>query len=135
MRKLILTPQKDFSAALPTGALAAVQDSPAAAYAALPPNQPAQVDVRWVCSPGEYTYLRAFHRLVGGGSLPFLIDLVLDGGDLMEYRARFVPGSLRLDRAEGNLRSCRASLEVALADPSTVGPDADAALVASYGAA
>lgn len=71
------------------------------------------VSVSWTFDPTEYRYFRAFYRSVlGRGSTPFLIDLVIDHALLEEYTAYFVPGSVTLGQQRGLAYEVRAQLEV-----------------------
>lgn len=84
------------------------------------------VSVQWRANRGEFEYLEAFFRTAVPGSLPFLIDLLIDEADLLEYQARLIPGSKRLSAMQGNLRVVDAVLEVR---PLPADPVYDAALV------
>lgn len=95
---------------------------------------PSEVNVTFHLDAGDYLYWRAFFRTVlVEGSLPFLIDLLLDYPDLVEHEAKIVPGSTRLSGTRGLLYVVQARLEV---KPMPMDADYDLALamlVANYG--
>lgn len=71
-----------------------------------------RVSVRWVFDPTQYRYFRAFyHSLLGRGSEPFLIDLVLDYAEPTEHKAYFVPGTVRLSEQRGHYYGVTVELE------------------------
>lgn len=71
-----------------------------------------KVSVRWVFDPTQYRYFRAFyHSLLGRGSEPFLIDLVLDYAEPTEHIAYFTPGTVRLAEQRGHYYGVTAELE------------------------
>lgn len=88
-----------------------------------------RVSVQWRLGRTEHEYLEAFLRSEVPGSLPFLIDLILDGPDLAEYTARLMPGSKRLSSVQGLLRAVDAVLEVR---PRPTDTELDLALVALF---
>lgn len=69
--------------------------------------------VQWTLTPTEYQYLDSFFKHIKNGSLPFLIDLILDGPVMLEYTAKFVPGSYKLAKQSGLTYIVSAELEVA----------------------
>jgi hypothetical protein len=70
------------------------------------------VRCRWLLSQEQYFYLRAFYRsTVLNGSLPFLIDLLLDIPTLTEHTAYF-KNEPRLNRVQGHMHQVQADLEV-----------------------
>lgn len=88
------------------------------------------VNVRWIVDPLGLQYLRSFfNTTLKGGSLPFLIDLILDGGDLTEHEAHFIPGTLKDGEVSGNLSFVTAQLE---AVPLPVDDEANDSLVMLY---
>lgn len=90
----------------------------------------ARVSASWSLPPEEANYLLAFRRSsVNYESEPFLIDLCIDGADLREYQAKFIPGSFRLVGYRGNERSYTAELEV---KPVREDADYDAGLVLMF---
>lgn len=75
-----------------------------------------QVGVTWELNPIDYGRLYAAYRnLTASGSVPFLIDLVLDG-TLQEHECHFMPGSFGLRSMEGFSYTCGATLEVTPVD-------------------
>lgn len=72
----------------------------------------ARVNCTWVCSPAQFLYLRAFYQsATKSGSLPFLVDLVLDSPLIGEHQATFVPGSFKLGGVQGYAHTVQAQLE------------------------
>ena len=71
-----------------------------------------RVRCRWKLSQEEYLYFRAFYRsTILNGSLPFLIDLLLDWPLLTEHTAYF-DGEPKLSRISGHMHQVQADLEV-----------------------
>lgn len=89
-----------------------------------------KASVQWRLARVEHEYLEAFFRSAVPGSLPFLIDLILDGPDPAEYTARLIPGSKRLTGVPGLLRVVDAVLEVR---PRPTDAEFDLAVVALFG--
>ena len=88
------------------------------------------LNVRWQANSTDYQFLQAFYRSVSkNGSLPFLIDLVIDYSQLREYRAYFIPGSFRLASQAGHTYNVSAQLEVLAIDRDE---DYDEAFIAAY---
>lgn len=76
--------------------------------------------------PGEYQYWRAFFRgPIAEGSLPFLMDLLLDLPELTEHEVKLASAP-RLSGQRGLLHVVQLRLEV---KPLSADPDADAAVV------
>ncbi len=94
-------------------------------------NAAGTVAVQWECTPLQFQYLESFMRTTARRTLPFLIDLVIDGFDLATYTATMVPGTESLPQLQGNLTIKQATLEVEMA--SDEGADTDAALQMLYG--
>lgn len=83
---------------------------------------------------GTYTYLRAFYRSATVyGSTSFTLDMILDGGDLEEYTAYFIPGTLRLTEQKGSYYVVSVDLEVAPNTPDTSLDTAIVSVVGTYG--
>lgn len=77
------------------------------------PRAPHQVTVSFSLDSAQYDYWRAFWSTgIEYGSLPFLIDLIIDAEDLAEYEAKFVPGSVSLSDVSGLRYQVDAILEV-----------------------
>lgn len=90
-----------------------------------------KVSVKWSFDREEYRYFRAFYRsLLGRGSQPFLIDLVIDLPDPIEHKAYFVPGTVRLQEQRGHYYGVTAELE---AYPTELNETEEADFAALYG--
>lgn len=90
----------------------------------------ARVNANWNLPPDEFTYIRAFYRTATEmGSEPFDIDLIIDGFELLEYEARFIPGSMRITGANGTMTSVSAQMEVR---PRPVDTESDEAIIMLY---
>jgi hypothetical protein len=88
------------------------------------------ISVRWIVDPLGLQYLRSFfNTTLKGGSLPFLIDLIIDGGNLTEHEAHFIEDSLQVGEVNGNLSFVTAQLE---AVPLPVDDEANDSLVMLY---
>ena len=72
-----------------------------------------EVDVEWTLGPDEYSQMMFMidHQLAGG-TIPFLIELILDDGELKKYTAEIDPESLELDDVEGLTYTVSATLLV-----------------------
>jgi hypothetical protein len=90
------------------------------------------LDLSWVLDREGYTYARAFYRTATDhGSLPFTIDLIIEEDGLVEYEARFVPGSWKLSGQRGLSYSVTAQVWVS----PPINPDEatdDAAIISAY---
>lgn len=75
-------------------------------------NAPAKVSVTWTCSDAEYDYLLTFYRTTNDGTIPFLMDLIMDNSVLTEHECRFMPGTFKVSTIKGNARKIAAQLEV-----------------------
>jgi len=76
-------------------------------------NASSIVTCQWTLNRDQYQYIRAFYRSgVESGSLPFLIDLVLDMPYLREFEAYFIPNSMKLSEQKGYMYRVSANLEV-----------------------
>jgi hypothetical protein len=75
-------------------------------------NAAMEVECQFTLSPYEYQYFRAFYNQVNKGSDPFLIDLLVDSHELVEYVAIFKPGSWRLSKVRGLSFEVKIQLEV-----------------------
>lgn len=93
-------------------------------------NNPRWVDCSFAVGAIAYAYLQAFwFETTQEGTLPFLIDLILDEAGLLEYEAAFSSDGLRLAEQRGNLYTVSCQLEVTYRGRD---PIADQALVESY---
>ena len=76
-------------------------------------RSPFLVNVKWTLSQDEYNYIRAFYKTgVESGSSPFLIQLLIDSGELEEYEAHFVPNSFKLSSVKATSYTVTSQLEV-----------------------
>lgn len=72
-----------------------------------------RVKVQWTLDRTSYTTFRTFYSNQGKGSIPFLIDLLMDQSTLTEHVASFVPGSITLQAVDGLTYIVSAELAVA----------------------
>ena len=73
----------------------------------------AYVTLIWVLSLDEYENLIETYEVeLKNGSLPFLIDLIVDAAELTEVQALFMPEMLKLDGLVGDQYQVSAQLEV-----------------------
>ena len=71
------------------------------------------VSVLWRTDSAGFTFLNNFFNIAcQSGSLPFLIDLYMDKGELTEHTARFVPGTFALSAQRGMSFEVSAQLDV-----------------------
>ncbi len=71
------------------------------------------VAAQWVLTDLEYQYLMAFYRsTIVMGTLPFLLDMVIDYAVVAEHQCRFMPSSLGLSAVQGDAYIVKAQLEV-----------------------
>lgn len=74
---------------------------------------PSIASIQLVLIESEYQYLNAFYRLsISRGSLPFVMDMILDDAPLQEYQCTFVPGTFSLNGKSGDAFIVTAQLEV-----------------------
>lgn len=95
-------------------------------------DAPMAVAVALVLEPQEFNYWRAFHRTtIARGSLPFLMDLMIDSPDVAEYQVQIVPGSVKTG-VQGTAHLVQMELEVSMSEtPPTA--DYDTAIVMLQG--
>jgi hypothetical protein len=76
-------------------------------------NPSSLVSVKWVFSPLQYEYFRAFYKAsTSVGSESFLIDLIIDEAlQLTEHVVYFIPQTISLTSVQGNSYRVKASLE------------------------
>lgn len=79
----------------------------------------AQITVQWTVGTSDYDYLMAFYRQYK--AKPFLIDLILDSSQSVEYTAHLVPGSWNLNSQVGLTYILQATLEVEPLPPDVDG--------------
>ena len=76
-------------------------------------NPSVVVQVQWTYDAGGYGYFKAFYATyTKSGSLPFEIDLAIDGTALEEYTAYFLDDSISTSAVSGTDYVVRASLEL-----------------------
>lgn len=76
------------------------------------------IQVTWTLDQNEFASFRQTYHALRAGSWPFLIDLLNEAGNLQEYVANFVPGSIRLQRTSGRTYTVGAKLEIKFSDPT-----------------
>lgn len=88
------------------------------------------VAVSWMVNADGFQYLTAFYNTITKvGSLPFLMDLMIDTAPLAEHECKFVPGSFGLEQTSGDTHIFSAQLEVKPLIPNEA---ADTAYVDMY---
>jgi hypothetical protein len=76
-------------------------------------NPAAVVSVEWTLDVGGYNYFKAFYATyTKSGSLPFEIDLAIDGTALEQYTAYFLDDSISTNAVSGTDYAVSASLEL-----------------------
>ena len=76
-------------------------------------NLPSLVTLQWTTSKNGYDYLVAFFKVWQNqypAINPFLLDLIIDDSELMEYSCRFT-GGLQLDQIAGHAYYISAEIE------------------------
>lgn len=95
-------------------------------------NASSRVSVSWKFKAAEYNYFWAFFRTtLVRGSLPFELDLLMEGAGLQERTVQFVPGTVQLGQQDGDVHVINAELYV---DPIAADASADDAIVDAYNA-
>lgn len=79
-----------------------------------------RLSVQWTVKEKGYKYLRSLYIITESGSLPFLIDLIIDEVEQTEHTVHFIPDTFRLTTKSGAAFIVTAELEV---EPIT--PDVD----------
>lgn len=113
--KLILPPdQSSYSVGYGNDILAVRNDSPGSAVKRNQVNNSPTLDAVWICEEDDYNYLVKCHRAsVTRGGERFRIDLMLDDSTkLVEYYAKFVPGTFKLTGIAGATYYVSAQLEI-----------------------
>lgn len=88
------------------------------------------IDVTFMLDAADWQYFEAFYRnRISNGPDPFLIDLILNGSDITEHVAMFVPETKRLTGAVADMRILAAQLYVL---PAEVDAAADSSIVDIY---
>lgn len=89
----------------------------------------AAVNATWNLPQSGYNYLMAFYRTgTAKGSEPFLVDLILDTANVLEYQAKFISPP-RLAGVRGLTHNITAQLEV---KPLAVDADSDNSIMDTY---
>lgn len=70
-----------------------------------------------------------YRRTTSGGALSFTLAMALEGGDLLDYRCHFVPGSLALAGVQGDTYTSTAELEAFPQDGRVLSAAHDQALI------
>lgn len=92
------------------------------------------VTVEWTVGNLRFQYIRAFYNTVTvRGSLPFLIDLILDQPSLTEHTAHFVPGTMKHAAIGGSDYTVSAQLEVQRIDDDDAYNESFVVLVNTFG--
>jgi hypothetical protein len=89
----------------------------------------AKVECSWALTAAQFDYMSAFYRLHKKGAVPFEIDLIVDGSELVERVVNIVPGSYQLTGQSGASYFVKATLEV---HPIAFSDVADLAIVSAY---
>ncbi len=72
---------------------------------------PSTFRVQWVFGRDDFEdFMFAFRHTINSGATTFIIPLLLDYSDMIDYTAQLVPNSLRVTNAEGNRRVVTASI-------------------------
>lgn len=90
---------------------------------------PVRVNLQWTCGIEDYIYLTTFYRVMEQGSLPFLMDLLVQDNYLTEHECRVVPKSWATTKVTGISYIVKAVLEVV---PRVGDPPFDEGLVTTY---
>jgi hypothetical protein len=73
-----------------------------------------RVGCQWVLTPDDYTYIQNFYRVTTKqGSMPFIIELIIEDSSVRPYKAYFVANSLKLTEQRGLRYVVTAELRVA----------------------
>lgn len=76
-------------------------------------NATSQVQAGWLLDLDDYQiFMHFMKRTVENGSLPFLVELILDFSARVTYRATMVAGSLKTNQVRGLSRRISMNLEV-----------------------
>lgn len=83
-------------------------------------GNPFVVNVSWALARNEYDMFMGYVRnWIRSGGDPFLIGLILEGSEMTEYQASFIPGTIKLASKNGGVFTVSAQLE---ALPNFVSP-------------
>jgi hypothetical protein len=96
-------------------------------------DAPIEADVTLMLGPAEYQYWRVFHRYtLVRGTLPFLLDLVVDSSATTEHEVKIIPGTMQTG-VQGEAHIIQFRLEVLLSDDDEESAEAILMLYALYG--
>ncbi len=124
--KLMLPPdQAQYAAAPAATSVSTKLDGGASRFRADQLGAAFELIVQWTMSAENFDYLIAFYRTaINYGADPFLIDLLLDSGDMQEYTAHFMPETFGLTGQMGETFVVGAKLEVVPNPDYAAGDDA-----------
>lgn len=92
------------------------------------------VSCQWILDGEQYNYLQSFYRSHSSGSMPFIVNLIIDYAELKPYECRFIPNSFKLTGVKGLAYFCSATLECTPIEEIDIGLDADIVyLIDMYG--
>lgn len=89
------------------------------------------VSCQWILDSSQYDYLQSFYRLHSSGSMPFMVNLIVDHAELKPYECRFVPNSFKLTGVKGLAYFCAATLECTPIEDTDTGLDIDIVYLAT----
>lgn len=114
MEKLLLLPTSSrYSADNGKGALFTELDGGAGRYRRDFDTPSAEIKAQWELKQSAYEYMQVFFRhTTQRGSLPFLLELVLEDAFLTEYTCRFKPETFKLTGVRGLNHTVQATIEV-----------------------
>lgn len=97
-------------------------------------NQSSLVNCSWTVNKGDYNYLMAFYRIneLDGGE-GFLVDLILDEYQPIEYIAHIIPGSWALTSQSGTGYTVGVQLEIEAIEHDYVYDQALIDIIGIYG--
>lgn len=82
---------------------------------------PATVSCTWYLKLDEYQYFSAFYNIaLNNGADSFLIDLILDQPEVLEYVAKFIPDSFEMTEPSGLQMIVSVRLEVLQNDTAAI---------------
>ena len=97
-------------------------------------NAAETVDCSFVLDAREFSYFRNFYNLhVKNAGAKFLIDLLIDSPELIEYQSLFVPGSVRLSNPRGLTYNVSCQFEVIPNAIDYVAAENEVALFSAFG--
>jgi hypothetical protein len=126
----LLPPDQDTYAYTPNASFISTQlDGGASRFRADQLGAAIVFTIQWTLSAFNYAYLMAFYRTaINYGSLPFLIDLILDDGTMRQYTVHMLPATFNMVSQAGQSYVMGCTLEVL---PNTAYAANDAAIIAA----